>query len=50
MIPGIGPSKAERILEYRETTGPFQNIEDIKNVSGIGNKTFENIREYLCVS
>lgn len=50
MIPGIGPSKAERILEYRETTGPFQNIEDIKNVSGIGNKTFENIREYLYVS
>ena len=50
MIPGIGPSKAERILEYRETTGPFQNIEDIKNVSGIGNKTFENIREYLFVS
>lgn len=50
MIPGIGPSKAERILEYRETTGPFQSIEDIKNVSGIGNKTFENIREYLSVS
>ena len=49
-IPGIGPSKAERILEYRETTGPFQSIEDIKNVSGIGNKTFENIREYLSVS
>ena len=48
MIPGIGPSKAERILEYRETTGPFQNIEDIKNVSGIGNlKTFESIYVFL---
>lgn len=49
-IPGIGPSKAERIIDYRNTAGPFQSIEDIKNVSGIGNKTFESIREYLTVS
>ena len=49
MIPGIGPSKAERILEYRETTGSFQSIEDIKNVSGIGNKTFESIKKYIVV-
>ncbi len=49
-IPGIGPSKAQRILEYRETSGPFAKIEDIKNVSGIGNKTFESIRDYLTVS
>ena len=49
-IPGIGPSKAERIIDYRNTVGPFQSIEDIKNVSGIGNKTFESIREYLTIS
>ena len=49
-IPGIGPSKAQRILEYREASGPFAKIEDIKNVSGIGNKTFESIRDYLTVS
>lgn len=49
-IPGIGPSKAQRILEYRDTSGPFQKIDDIKNVSGIGNKTFESIRDYLAVS
>ena len=48
-IPGIGPSKAERIIEYRESEGRFNTIDDIKNISGIGNKTFENIKEYITV-
>lgn len=48
-VPGIGPSKADRIIEYRESEGKFNEIDDIKNISGIGNKTFESIKEYITV-
>ena len=34
-------------IEYREKNGNFKSIEDIKNVNGIGNKTFEKIKEYI---
>ena len=48
-IPGIGPSKADRILEYRSTSGRFKRIEDIMNITGIGEKTFESIKDYITV-
>lgn len=48
-IPGIGPSKAERIIEYRDTNGRFKSIDEIQNISGIGSKTFESIKEYISV-
>ena len=48
-IPGIGPSKAERIIEYRKSVGRFTKTEEIKNVTGIGDKTFESIRDYITV-
>ena len=48
-IPGIGPSKAARIIEYRKTSGRFKKTEDIKNVTGIGDKTYESIKEYITV-
>ncbi len=48
-ISGIGPSKAEAIVRYREENGLFQKIEDITNVSGIGEKTFENLRDKISV-
>ncbi len=48
-IPGIGPSKADRIIEYRNTEGRFKKIEDIKNITGIGDKTFESIKNYITV-
>ncbi|CCQ92629.1 Competence protein [[Clostridium] ultunense Esp] len=47
-LPGIGEVLAGRILEYREQT-PFKTIEDIMNVSGIGNKKFESIKELIIV-
>lgn len=47
-LPGIGPALSKRILDYREST-PFTAIEDIKNVSGIGDKLFEGMKEYITV-
>jgi len=48
-LPGIGPALAERILAYRKNHGLFRHIEDIINVSGIGEKRFESIKEYITV-
>ena len=48
-IPGVGPATADKIIQYREANGRFQAIEDIKNVSGIGDKTFEKMKDKICV-
>ncbi|NWQ40097.1 helix-hairpin-helix domain-containing protein [Bacillus sp. EB106-08-02-XG196] len=48
-LPGIGPSKAAAITEYRETSGPFKSVEDLKNISGIGDKTFEKLKDLITV-
>lgn len=48
-IPGIGPSTALKIINYREEHRKFNNIEDIKNVSGIGAAKFEKIKDYIYV-
>ena len=48
-LPGIGPSIALKIISYREENGNFFNIEDIKNVSGIGENKFNNIKEFICI-
>jgi len=44
-LSGVGPATAEKIIEYREENGRFSKIEDIKNVSGIGDKTFEEFKD-----
>lgn len=46
-LTGIGDSKAEDIIKYREENGPFKTIEDIKNVSGIGDSLFAKIKENI---
>lgn len=48
-IPGVGPSTALKILDYREKNGKFLSIEDIKNVSGIGDAKYEKMKEYISV-
>ena len=48
-LNGIGDSLAERIVAYREKNGPFRSVDALKNVPGIGDKKYEEIRPYLTV-
>jgi competence protein ComEA len=48
-LPRIGPALAQRIIEYRAANGPFQRIEDITRVRGIGPATFEQIKDRITV-
>ncbi len=48
-LSGIGEATAESIITYRKENGKFQNIEDIKNVSGIGNSKFNKIKDEICI-
>ena len=49
LLPSVGEGRAEDIIEYREENGDFSRIEDIMQVSGIGEKTFEEIKEQITV-
>lgn len=48
-LPGIGEKKAQSIISYRKENGFFKQIEDLKNVEGIGNALFESIKDDICV-
>ncbi len=48
-LPGIGPTLAQRIIDYRTQHGPFQRIEDIMDVPGIGPSTFDQIQSLITV-
>lgn len=48
-LSGVGPATAEKIIDYRNQNGKFSSIEEIKNVSGIGDKTFEKFKNKITV-
>src|SRR5699024_4350862 len=48
-LNGIGTSKAQAIIQYREENGPFQTEEDLLEVSGIGEKTLENFKDDVLI-
>jgi competence protein ComEA len=49
-IPGIGKVMAQRIVEWRDQHGPFQRVEDLMKVKGIGEKSFQKLRPFVKVS
>ncbi len=49
ILPGIGQSIAQNIVDYRNEHGPFKNIDELKNIYGIGNAIIDNIHDYLTV-
>lgn len=49
-LPGIGPVLAQEIIAYRQRQGGFKNIEELKNIKGIGDKKFEEIKDLVSVN
>jgi competence protein ComEA len=49
-VPGIGPKKAQQIVESRETQGPFKSVDDLKRIKGFRDKLVDNLRPHLAVA
>lgn len=50
LLPRVGPSVAQKILDFRKENGPFKSAEDLMLVQGIGEKTFQLIKPYVAIS
>lgn len=48
-LSGVGEALAQKIINYRNENGKFKNIEDLKNVSGIGDKKYDSLKDYISV-
>jgi len=48
-LPGLGPAKAKAVIEHREKNGAFKSVDDLKNVSGVGEKTLEDLKDKVTV-
>jgi competence protein ComEA len=48
-LPGIGPVTAKKIIDYRDRHGPFRQIDELKQIDGMGSKKFDRIKDSLCV-
>jgi len=49
LLPGVGPAKSERIVEYRQKNGKFRRVQDLRRVKGFGQKTLKKLAPYLSV-
>jgi competence protein ComEA len=49
-LPGIGPSKAQAIIDYRTQNGPFKSVDEVRKVRGIGEKLFQQLKPELAVA
>jgi competence protein ComEA len=48
-LPGIGPTYAQRIIDYRSASGGFKSVDELKNVKGVGDKTFEKFKDLITI-
>lgn len=48
-VKGIGPSKAQAIIDYRTKNGPFKSLDDLKNIKGFGDKSIARMKDELTV-
>ena len=48
-LPGVGEATANKIVKYREEKGKFNSIEEIKNVNGIGDKKYEELKALISI-
>ena len=49
-LDGVGPVKAQAIIDYRKKNGPFKSLEDVKKVDGVGDATFDKVRKDIALS
>lgn len=49
LIPGVGPSLSQKIIAYRDANGPFTNVEELRNIDGIGMRTLSTFMTYTTV-